>query len=378
MNTQTNPEAASPQAADVPRRTDAELASLSRDQVLSLPAPDRLSWFASLRFEHRNLSTVIRQLHELMDPHNDIKLIMLVGPTGIGKTSLVDRCVRAIVERYAPARLPHEVPVAFISAPANGERSLSWKVVYSRLHRACGGLLIDQQRSQVVVAGELMTLHASRVGLAQRREMLEDEIRNRNVRLLGIDESHHLLRFGQNEAMMDTFKSMADIQPATKLMLVGTYQIAPLMTTYGQLARRGAILHYQRYHLSRTPKDDAPTADEEEFRKVLSKFEAHWPCEQVPNLSDTWEVMMKASLGSVGLLKMQLQQLAQLQTRNKGERFKAKDALRAFKSNKMLNQIETEISDGEQQLKDACYGEAEFVCSEGQEAWLAKLERRRA
>ena len=37
-----------------------------------------------------------------------------------------------------------------------------------------------------------------------------------------------------------------------------------------------------------------------------------------------------------------LQQLAQLQTTNKGETFKAKDALRAFKSNKMLNQIEME------------------------------------
>ena len=113
---------------------------------MSLSAQERLNWFASLRFEHRNLRTVIRHLHELMDPHNDVKLIMLIGPTGIGKTSLVDKCLRTIVQRYAPVRLPHEVPVAFISAPANGERSLSWKVVYSRLHHACGGLLPDQHQ----------------------------------------------------------------------------------------------------------------------------------------------------------------------------------------------------------------------------------------
>ncbi|MCV2439250.1 AAA family ATPase [Paucibacter sp. DJ2R-2] len=378
MNTQINANAADSVAAAAAIGSSANLACLSREEVMSLSAQERLNWFASLRFEHRNLRTVIRHLHELMDPHNDVKLIMLIGPTGIGKTSLVDKCLRTIVQRYAPVRLPHEVPVAFISAPANGERSLSWKVVYSRLHHACGGLLPDQQRSHAPLDGELRALHASRIGVAQRRELLEAEIRNRNVRLLGIDESHHLLRFGQTEAMMDTLKSMADIQPETKLMLVGTYQIAPLMTTYGQLARRGAILHYKRYHLSSAPKDDAPTADEAEFRKVLAKFEAHWPCEDVPNLSAAWRDLMMASLGSVGLLKTQLQQAAQLQTHSKGEKFNSKDVQRAFKANKMLNQIEIEISEGEQALRDACYGDAEFVSGEGQQAWLAKLEKRRA
>lgn len=350
----------------------------SRDEILAGPADERLAWFASLTYEHPRLMTVIGHLQELMDPNNDIKIIALIGPTGIGKTTLIDRCLLSIIQRYAPVRLPHEVPVAVVAAPANGERSLSWRTMYRRLQAASGGVLIDQQRLSVVSAAELGAIRADRVGLAQRRELLEAEVRHRRVRLLGIDESHHLLRFSQSEATMDTLKSLADIQRETKLMLAGTYQIAPLLSAYGQLARRGAILHYSRYKLSDAPKDDAPTKDEQAFREVLAKIANDWPCEQVPNLEETWQTLMRASLGSVGLLKMQLQQLALLQTKRKREQFSAKDALRAFKASKTLNQIEREILDGEEELDGACYGDADFGTEEEQKEWLEKLGKRRA
>ena len=41
--------------------------------------------FPNLAFDRPRLTTVISQLHELMDPKNDMKIIAMVGPTGIGK-----------------------------------------------------------------------------------------------------------------------------------------------------------------------------------------------------------------------------------------------------------------------------------------------------
>ncbi|MDD2977141.1 AAA family ATPase [Aquabacterium sp.] len=355
-----------------------QLRKLERKDVLNLPADDRLRWFASITFAHGHMNTVMKQLHELLDPNNDIKIIALIGPTGIGKTTLLDKCIASIVNKYAPVRLAHEVPVAVVSAPANGERSFSWKTLYRRMQLACGGVLLDQQRSAVVSNGELVSVRADRTSLAFRREMLEQEIKRRNVRVLAIDECLHLLRFGHSDAMMDTLKSLADINPGTKLLLTGTYQIADLMDTYGQLARRSEVLHYRRYKISDSPNDDSPTDDEREFRDVIRRIAEHWPCEQVPNLDDTWQTLMRASLGSVGLLKSQLTQLASLQMKRKGEVFNPKDALKAFKASKMLNRIETEIVEGEERLKGSCYGEAELDCSEGLENWLHKLGKRRA
>ena len=351
---------------------------LNRDDMLGRPAEERLKWFSSLTYEHPNLMRTIEHLQELMEPGNDIKVIALIGPTGIGKTTLVEKGLASLIRQFAPVRLPHEVPVAMIAAPANGERSLSWKTIYRRMQTACGGVLLDQQRKAEVTKDELAAVRADPVGLAQRREFLEAEVRNRRVRLLGIDESHHLLRFGSSDAMMDTLKSLADIQPETKLMLVGTYQIEPLMTTYGQLARRSAILHYQRYHMSDQPKDDSPTPDEAAFREVLTKVEKDWPCEDVPNLQAAWKFVMRASLGSVGLMKMQMNQLASLQMGHKRERVRMLDAQRAFKPPKMLNQIEAEMVAGEESLKGACYGEADLSDPDSVALWTPRVEKRRA
>lgn len=351
---------------------------LNREDMLGRPAEERLKWFSSLTYEHPNLMRTIGHLQELMEPGNDIKVIALIGPTGIGKTTLVEKGLESLIQRFAPVRLPHEVPVAMIAAPANGERSLSWKTIYRRMQTACGGVLLDQQRKAEINKDELAAVRADPVGLAQRREFLEAEVRNRRVRLLGIDESHHLLRFGSSDAMMDTLKSLADIQSETKLMLVGTYQIEPLMTTYGQLARRSAILHYQRYHMSEQPKEDSPTPDEAAFREVLKKVENDWPCEDVPNLQAAWKFVMRASLGSVGLMKMQMNQLASLQMGHKRERVRKLDAERAFKPPKMLNQIEAEMVAGEEALKGACYGEADLSDPDSVALWSPRVEKRRA
>jgi AAA domain len=361
-----------------PAPTQADTRPLTRDEVLSRPAEERLRWFSSITYVHPNLLQTVAHLHELMEPGNDIKVIALIGPTGIGKTTLIDKCLHSLVQRFAPVRLPHEVPVAMVAAPANGERSLSWRTIYRRMQTACGGVLLDQQRKAEVTDDELTAVRADRVGLAQRREFLEAEVRHRRVRLLGIDESHHLMRFGASDAMMDTLKSLADIQAETKLMLVGTYQIAPLLTTYGQLARRSAILHYRRYHLSAKPEDDSPTEDEAAFREVLKKVEEDWPCEEVPQFQASWKFVMRASLGSVGLMKMQMNQLASLQMKQKRERVRKQDGSRAFKPPKMLNQIETEMVDGEESLRGACYGEADLDDPDSAALWTPRQEKRRA
>lgn len=69
---------------------------------------------------------------------------------------------------------------------------------------------------------------------------------------------------------------------------------------------------------------------------------------------------MQLSLGSVGLLKSQLLQLASLQMSRKGEALRETDLQRAFKPPKQLRKIENETIQGEEELEGACYGEADF------------------
>lgn len=111
---------------------------------------------------------------------------------------------------------------------------------------------------------------------------------------------------------------------------------------------------------SRKRSADDLSKAERNFLEAVSRVQQQWPCARVPNLVAIWEQLMQLSLGSVGLLKSQLLQLASLQMSRKGEALLETDLQRAFKPPKQLRKIENETVQGEEELEGACYGEADF------------------
>jgi len=351
---------------------DATLSIIERDEALSLNVNDRMRWFYLRQAKHAELLRVAHHMDELLDPDNDTKIIAVIGPTGIGKTTLATGILTKIVDRFKGHQKPHEVPVVYVSAPANGEQSMSWKTLYRRILVAAGESHMDLQRRVEVSDGEMRAVRSDRVSLAHLREMLEAVIRQRNIRVIVIDEVMHLLRFQENLAIMDTLKSLADIHH-TKLVLIGTYQIAPLMIEYGQLARRSAILHYRRYAIPQKSNPAKLTESQSNFKEAVLKLQLQWPCVEVPQLESAWEALMNASLGSVGLLKSQLLQLASLQMK-RGGKLEVSDLACALKPPKQLRQIETEILLGEQDIAGACYGDAASESEVALKELFAKLK----
>lgn len=266
-----------------------------------------MRWFQLHQVFHPELERVTMNLAELLSPNNDIKIISIIGPTGIGKTTLAASILTQLVEEYGADRQPHEVPVP---APANGDRSMSWKVLYRRIMTAAGTPQLQLTRPVEVKDGEMLAIRASRTGLAHLREQLEAVIKHRNIRVLVIDEAMRLLRF-RDKAV-----------PAK---------------------------------LSET---------EQAFKDAVGRLQNKWPCAHAPNLEAVWLELIRASLGSIGLLKSQLLQWAWLQMRREGEALQASDVLRAIKPPKQLAIIERETSAGEAELAGACYGEADFGSKE--------------
>ena len=199
---------------------DAHLRSLGRAEALSLPPEERMRWFFLVHVAHPELARVTKDLSDLLNPNNDVKLISIIGPTGIGKSTLATSILTQLVDEFSETRQPHEVPFIYVTAPANGEHSMSWKTLYRRIMIAAGTPHLSLHRPVEVLDGELHAVRSGRTSLAHLREELEAVIKHRNIRVLIIDEAMHLLRFNENAAIMDTLKSLADIHQ-TKLVLIG-------------------------------------------------------------------------------------------------------------------------------------------------------------
>lgn len=336
---------------------DEQIADTPHETMLKQDPVFRKRWFKLFQVNHRELARVAEDVVELMDPDNEVKLISLIGMTGIGKTTLANELHRILYQRYAEEARACDCPVIYVHAPANGERSLSWKVLYRRILQAGRAPDIDVSRAVRIDEDHLHGVRGAGTSVAHLREQVEFMLKTRKVRALIIDEALHLLRFQDYSAIMDTLKSLADIE-STKLILIGTHQIADLMTEYGQVIRRSEIVHYKRYRMS-SKVGAEPSDDEMEYISQLRKFQSHWPSYTRPNLEANWRLLMRASLGSIGITKAILQQLVVLQLAAPGEQIMESHVRKALKAPSNLAKIEQETTAGEAKLEACCYGDGE-------------------
>lgn len=343
-----------------------ELVKLSREQVLDRDSETRLAWFKHRQVKHRELRGLTADLLHLVNPANETRIVTLIGMTGIGKTTLATSILSSVLIKYWSKDLvASDIPYVVIEAPANGEHSFSWKTLYQRTLTSAKDVLVNAKR-QILVDEEFVKFDAGGkwVSLAALRESLESMLKHRNVRLLVIDEAFHLLRFESYSAVMDTLKSLANVNN-TKLMLIGSYDLFELATEYGQVARRSEILHYKRYRIE-------SEADRQEFAAVVEKLQSQWPAASIPNFVAIALELMEVALGSVGLLKALMLHALELQLNAPSEAWSAGYLKKAAKSVKLLKKIREETETGEAMLEGATFGESAFADT----AYLARLSEK--
>lgn len=277
---------------DVSPRRDTTVQHFPPTLLEATPA-ERIAYFKGYTVAHPRLVEADTRLASVLAEPAGAALVLVYGPTGVGKTTLLSRTQRRITEDLLPALAtdPGRLPIVGVEAIAPDARVFNWKDYYLRALVALDEPLIAHKRPPERRDGRDTAAPALRYALEQALGQ------RRPVAFL-IDEAQHLAKAGSGRRLqdqLDCLKSLANVTGVIHV-LFGTYDLLAFRNLSGQLGRRCTEIHLSRYRPQRA-------GDVLAFQRVLRTFQRHLPLPEEPDLLKEWEYCYERSIGCVGTLK---------------------------------------------------------------------------
>src|SRR5262249_31237901 len=173
-------------------------------ELLQAAQSERLGYFRAYTIAHPRLKAVSDALWRAIQEPAGRALILVIGPTGVGKTTLRLRMEQELQQRFlaAGASEPGRIPVVGLEAVAPDSGNFSWKEYYRRALRALEEPLIDDKIDYATHhplrnhAGEVTV--PPRVGNPELRQAMEQALRHRRPAAVLIDEAVAYLGLADN------------------------------------------------------------------------------------------------------------------------------------------------------------------------------------
>ncbi len=260
------------------------------DDVWALSWPEQLDWFSHLILTHDALTVVSRELQTIMQPPVVQPLVFLVGPSGVGKSTLLTKLVTKVYHEAMSGMEadPSWIPVTGVELVAPDSGTFDWLDFYRRSLQALREPLIDKK--------SFPKLPRPRDPKREWRACFEDALKYRRPEFFFIDEAQHLLKIRRRNAIdqTDSLKSLVS-HTRVPLLLTGTYDVLDLVDLSEQLGRRGQVRHFPRYDVSNA-------TDRKEFQTFILTVQTHLPFKVQPDLVRHWRYLYQQTLGVCGVL----------------------------------------------------------------------------
>lgn len=260
-------------------------------ELLSDSSQARKEYFYKYTLSHANLEFAREKIWRAVRNAVEQQVINLIGPSGVGKTTLLDRLEALILqtEEHNMLSNPGYIPVIQVEAGAPERGSFDWKqdLYWDILKKLNQEFINEYSRRAKSPSTQLVS------------DAVQEAIINRETKYLIIDEAQHIGIGARNnekrENQMDVLKSITN-KTKCNIILAGTYKFRELLNLNEQLSRRSVPVHFQRYQLSK-PDDIG------EFLEILINFQSEMPVPQMPNLLENTQELYEACLGCIGILK---------------------------------------------------------------------------
>ena len=262
---------------------------------------ERLERFRNFTMAHPRLVEARDELVDAIDGAAPGSLVFVLGPTGVGKTTVRMKVEDLLIQQMVPTMTadPGRLPFASVEVVPPDTGRFRWRDYFSRLLVAMNEPLIDFKTTRGVGCTQVTNKPPSMVGSAGLGYAVEQALRHRHPPVVFVDEAQHLARVASGRRLsdqLDVIKSIAN-RTETVHVLLGTYELLAFRNLSAQLSRRSVDLHFQRYRA-----DSAE--DRQVFRGVLLSFQKQLPLPKAEtDLVAIWEFLYERSVGCVGILK---------------------------------------------------------------------------
>ncbi|MBW4509315.1 MAG: ATP-binding protein [Scytonematopsis contorta HA4267-MV1] len=256
-------------------------------ELLQKTTQHKINYFVNYTMAHPHLIAAFKELQQAIYQSPGTSLIFVVGPTGVGKTTLLQRLVQKLTsDKISELELDRgQIPIFGFEATSPEFSQFNWKDFYIRLLKALQDPFVE-----VKIKYQNST--------SCWRQAVESALINRHPDAFYIDEAHHLAMLPSGRKLKEqpeVLKSIANIAKI-KIIPTGTYELLPLIDLGEQLCRRSKTIHFARYRVDNS-------GELTEFKSVLQTFQNNLPINETPDLVSNWEFIYEHTLGCVGMCK---------------------------------------------------------------------------
>ena len=268
---------------------------------------DLLEAYKGVVLEHPLLERAFDRVRLGIAPGMPPQIVLLLGPTGVGKTTLLHALKRRLGRPEAPI-------VRATCVPVSGPRGFDFgKTHWGLLAEAVGDPFSDDHLSPDVARDRLRTGRVRRDGPATRDQYrlgVLHMLRERGAQAVILDEAQHMTRTPAARSQADQLDVVKDCVDRTGIphVLAGTYELSVMVAPGDQLGRRTIVVHFPPYG----PSGDA---DRDAFQRIFGQLVAALP---IADRRGSWAALSTrlpdvylGCCGCVGILKDWLQHALQ-------------------------------------------------------------------
>lgn len=356
-------------------------------ELLATSIETRLKYFMDKKINHPKLDSARRQALQMLGYQTGPDILIITGPTGVGKTTLADKIWESLLGEHHEAMEQDRnlMPVVKISATAPNQGVFNWKDFYIRLLRAYDETLIRQKTLFPMDAYRYIDVPQGKAGSHNVTDALrrasEICIHERRTRFLLIDEAQHIIMAAKGGRLREQFEAIKSLSINTQatIVLIGTYDLLTILEQGAQLGRRSRVVPFHRY------MDDI-NEDVGAFQSALYTFQQHMPFEMAPDLVSHAKEFYLKTAGCIGILKDWLNMVVENGLKDGLKTVDREYANKLSLKNLTIKTVFEEAITGENKLADVDIGELESyvrdlskgrrITTSGSEKTPAKAGRR--